>query len=224
MIALCCQRLHCERDCLPHGRSAVAGVDAEFEEAMLHAVTGEPGSGKSLLLHLLGLLYPPDAGEVVVFGKRTSSLSNEERGAVRNALFGYLFPAPCLLPAFTVAENVAMPLFRFSAADPEQAEARVHEVLAFFGIDHLREDLADGLDIETQQVVAFARALVHRPRVVIAVTPRSFGHLLPFARRAVDQLGITCLWGAAPETVEPACNRLLRLASGRVVADQYSLP
>jgi ABC-type lipoprotein export system ATPase subunit len=192
----------------------VHDVSLDFEEARLHAITGAPRSGKTLLLHVLGLLEEPDFGSVELFGEPVSPASDDLRREIRNTVFGYVFANPCLVPAFTVAENVAMPLFRFSGADEAVAHRRVAGLLERFGIEELANDPAAALAPDTQFLVALARALVHRPRILLLVAPARPAVLAPHVRSLVDDMHLTALWSGVPGDWTSTCDREYRIERG----------
>ncbi len=192
-------------------------ITADFAEARLHAIAGPPRSGKTLLLHLLGLLDEPDFGRIELFGETVSPAPDEIRREIRNASFGFVFANPCLLPAFSVAENVAMPLFRISSADELIAHRRVCELLDLLDLGAHANAPATSLDLDGQFLVALARALVHRPRVLFLVEPARPAPLLAPVRRLVDDSGITVLWGGVPGAWCDQADTLTRLDTGGVL-------
>ncbi len=120
------------------------GLDLEVGRGEMLAVVGPSGVGKSTLLHLIGLLDRPDAGELLVFGSETSRLSVEERARWRNRRIGFVFQFHALLPEFTLEENVAMPLL--IAGEPRRAAlAAAAELIASVGLDHRRGHFPDEL-------------------------------------------------------------------------------
>jgi ABC-type lipoprotein export system ATPase subunit len=214
LIALRCSRLRCLRPEWTDGPACVHDVSLEFEEARLHAITGAPRSGKTLLLHVLGLLEEPDFGGVELFGEPVSPAPDDLRREIRNTVFGYVFASPCLVPAFTVAENVAMPLFRFSNADEDAAHRRVAALLERFGIEHLANEASSALDLDTQFLVALARALVHRPRILLLAAPTRPSALAVPVRALVDDLRVTVLWSGQQGEWTSLCDHEYRLERG----------
>ena len=214
---LSCEALCCRRENWQEARpSMVENITLSFQAKTVNVFTGHEGSGKGLLLNLLGLLEPADSGTITVAGTPVASLASEEVARLRNDLFGFLFDSPCLLPSFSVAENVAIPLFRIRRLDATQARDRTIEVLTFCGIAHLADRLAGRLDSPSQWLAAFARAIVHHPQVLIAVSPRDGCALCAPARAAADRLGLCVLWACPDDQPPPAAERLIALAKGRI--------
>jgi len=146
------------------------GVDLEIERGQMISVVGPSGAGKSTLLHLIAALDTPTNGEVYFAGTSLRSLNETELAKYRNRSVGLVWQRHHLLPDFTAAENVAMPLLiQGKPFGWAVAEARTR--LAEVGLADRAEELAGRLSGGEQQRVAIARALVHDPKLLLADEP-----------------------------------------------------
>ncbi len=149
------------------------------------AIVGESGSGKSTLLNLIAGLDRPDAGSVIVDGTNLATMNDEERTLTRRAKLGFVFQSFHILPHLTVAQNVELPLVLLGVTREARTE-RVAELLIAVGLGDRGASMPRELSGGELQRIALARALVHRPALVLADEPT--GNLDPDTAHTVLML------------------------------------
>ena len=147
---------------------ALKDVSFTLQKGEFAAVVGESGSGKSTLLHCIGALDTPTAGTVLVDGQNLFAMKEEKRTVFRRRCIGFVFQAYQLVPELDVEQNIIFPLLLdYRRPDP----AAVEELLALLGLTERRHHLPSQLSGGQQQRVAIGRALITRPRLILADEP-----------------------------------------------------
>jgi putative ABC transport system ATP-binding protein len=165
-------------------------LELELRQGEYLAVMGESGVGKSTLLNLLAGLDQPDSGRVLLEGADLSTLDDDAITLLRRRAVGFVFQAFHVLPYLSVEQNVALPLDLLRVTEPERSR-RTAEMLAAVGIAPLAQRYARELSGGEVQRIAIARALVHRPRLLLAdeptgnLDPRSAAQTLALLRAQV---------------------------------------
>ena len=150
--------------------TALNNVNFEVEEGEFVAIMGPSGCGKSTLLNLLGLLDNPTNGEYHFLGEEVAKYSERQRANLRKSNIGFVFQSFNLIDELTVYENVELPLLYIGVSSSDRKQ-RVEEVLDQMQIMHRRNHFPQQLSGGQQQRVAVARAVVGRPKLILADEP-----------------------------------------------------
>ena len=196
-------------------------VDLEVGGGEFVAVTGSSGSGKTTLLNLLGLLEPADAGEVWLGDERVSHLGRRAQARVRGASIGYVFQSFLLLSGLTALDNVVLAA-RYVGRDRAVARREGLALLERMGVAHRKDHYPAQLSGGEQQRVAYCRAVLNRPPLVLADEPT--GNLDDEHARVImaELRASTAARGAAVVLVthraetQAGADRVLRLRDGRL--------
>jgi lipoprotein-releasing system ATP-binding protein len=208
----------------PAAIPVLSDLDLEIDQGEKVAIVGESGAGKSTLLHILGALDRPTRGHVFFDGHDVFAASNRELGIFRNREIGFVFQFHHLLPDFTALENVMMPAL-IQGQPREEARRRAAEMLERVGLQDRELHRPGELSGGEQQRVAVARAVVLRPRAVLADEPT--GNLDRVTGDGIHDLllelnrehRITIITVTHNERLAAVADRRLRLSGGRLQID-----
>jgi ABC-type lipoprotein export system ATPase subunit len=183
------------------------------------ALVGRSGCGKTTLLHLAGAMDFPTAGEVLIDGRATGSLSDAELTALRRTRVGFVFQFFQLLPTLTALENVELPLLLARVSGSTEA---ARDRLRWVGLEDKAASLPYQLSGGQMQRVAIARALVHSPGILIADEPTgnldtaSGDQVLGLLRDAATKLGATVLMATHSAEAAAIADARVHLRDGRI--------
>jgi len=203
---------------------ALRGVSLEVREGELVALQGPSGSGKSTLLNLCGLLSEPDAGSVQLDGLATAGWSMRRQTLARREKIGFVFQNFNLVPVMSVYDNIEYPLL-LTQIDAPLRRQTVERMLARLGLEQLGARRPDEISGGQRQRVAIGRALIKRPRLVIADEPTAnldsatATQIIDLMHEAVARDGASFLIATHDPAMAARCTRVVRLHDGVVVAD-----
>ncbi|KAF0232345.1 MAG: lipoprotein-releasing system ATP-binding [Beijerinckiaceae bacterium] len=149
----------------------VAGIDLAIGPGEFVAITGPSGSGKSSLMYLLGLLDSPTTGEILVEGRPTARMPEDDKARLRLETLGFVFQFHFLLAEFSALDNVMLPMRALEKLSENEMRARGLDILARLGLKDHAHKRPDQLSGGQRQRVAIARALANNPKVILADEP-----------------------------------------------------
>ena len=198
------------------------GLDLKVESGEVVAIVGASGAGKSTLLQILGTLDVPNQGELHIDGTPVHGMSRTALSRFRNENLGFVFQSHRLLPEFNALENVMMPAW-ISGQSTDQSAPRAEALLQELGLGHRLAHNPSELSGGEQQRVAVARALMNRPKVLLADEPSGnldsenaeALHDLFFQLR--DRSGQTIVLVTHNESLAARADRTLRMADGQFI-------
>lgn len=202
------------------------GINFSLQRGELCALVGPSGSGKSTLLNQLGLLDTPSSGELFLLGQPTRSMDDATRTARRNDSIGFVFQFHHLITAFTVLENVLMPLMIRSGKPTAQQRERAMALLQAVGLERYADKKGNAISGGQQQRVAIARALVTQPALLLADEPtgnldtQTAGEVFELFRRFNREFGCAVLVVTHDPRLSARCVRTLTLVDGLIVSDE----
>jgi putative ABC transport system ATP-binding protein len=205
--------------------TALDGVNLEINEKEFVAIMGPSGCGKSTLLNIFGLLDNPSGGEYHFLDVEVSKYSERQRASIRKANIGFVFQSFNLIDELTVYENVELPLL-YLGVSPAQRKRMVNEVFERMQIMHRRNHFPQQLSGGQQQRVAVSRAVVAKPKLILADEPTgnldsTNGEEVMNILTQLNEEGTTIVMVThSPHDAEFA-HRVIHLFDGHVVTENY---
>jgi len=202
---------------------ACVDVDLEVNEGELVVVRGSSGAGKTTLLNLLGGLDRPTSGRVWIGDVEATALGEDDLADLRREKLGFVFQSFGLIPVLSAAENVELPL-RIARTDPAEREERVAEALRLVNLADQAPQRPAELSGGQQQRVGIARAIVSRPRVLIADEPtgqldsRTATTVMDLIGELVHTRGIAAVVSTHDPLLVRRADRVIELHDGRVTS------
>ena len=213
----------------PLGIPVLQGIDMSVRAGEFLAIVGQSGCGKSTLLHLLCTLDAPDSGEICFEGNRIDNLPSAGRDILRNRYFGMVFQFYHLLPELTMLENVLAPAMIGEGVlgywrRRSGYHERAREMLELVGLGHRLKHKPRELSGGEMQRTAIARALVARPRVLLADEPtgnldkHTGEEIMAILRRLNREQNLTIVMVTHDQHIADQADRTVTLVDGRVAA------
>ena len=201
---------------------ALSDVSLDLEEGSFTALCGPSGSGKTTLLNLIGCLDRPTEGSVLLDGEEVSRFSQKKLSALRLRKIGFIFQDFNLIPTLTAIENVEYVLWLQKVRAAERRK-RALEVCEKFGIGELIHRRPSQISRGQQQRVAVARAIVHKPRIVLgdeftaSLDHKTGNGLMDFLKEINQKEGTSFLYATHDPVMMERAGRIIKMQDGRLL-------
>ncbi len=197
--------------------TAVNDVSFAVEAGQFVAVTGESGSGKTTLLNILGSLDTPTSGAVYVHGENIIGKKDHELAAYRRKTVGFIFQNYNLIPVLNVEENIVLPL---NLDNQKLHKDYLDELLRLTGLESKRRNYPTELSGGQQQRVAFARALIHKPDIILADEPtgnldtKNSREIISILKNSIKKYNQTLILITHDLSIAAQADRIFRMQDG----------
>jgi putative ABC transport system ATP-binding protein len=203
---------------------ALNDINLTIQPAQYLSIMGPSGSGKSTLLNILGLLDRPDRGTYRLQGADTTTLDDDAQAAVRSHKIGFIFQFFHLVPRWTAAENIALPMV-LAGIPADRRKQQVDRALKRFGLTGRSGHRPDQLSGGQRQRVAIARATIMEPAIILADEPtgnldRASGSEVIETIESLNREGMTVVMVTHDPDMGRRAARRIRMVDGTIVADE----
>ena len=204
--------------------TALKDVDLTLSKGEFMGLIGPSGSGKTTLLNIIGGLDSPSEGQISVLGHALDNTSHGERAKLRREYMGFIFQSYNLLPVYTVFENVELPLI-LNKMNPKEREQKVAEAVEWVGLTDKLNSHPSMLSGGECQRTAIARAIVHKPTLILADEPtanldaENSHHIMKIMVGLNKELSTSFVFATHDEKIMGYLQRIIHLEDGKIVED-----
>lgn len=198
---------------------ALREVSLEVKDGEFVSIMGPSGCGKTTLLNIMGLLDTPTDGTYMLNGKDVSQLSERERTNIRKGTIGFVFQSFNLIDDLNVYENIELPLL-YMGVPAKERRMRVTEILDRMAMSHRRGHFPCQLSGGQQQRVAFARALIHKPQIILADEPtgnldsKNSREIISILKTSIKKYNQTLILITHDGSIATQADRVCRITDG----------
>ncbi len=204
---------------------ALQDVNLSIRIGEFAAITGESGSGKTTLLNILGSLDTPIEGSIRIAGQELTKMNDNQLAAYRRKNIGIIFQNYNLIPVLNVEENIVLPL-NLDNTEPDMKF--LEELLEVTGLKEKRRSFPHELSGGQQQRVAFARALIHKPDIILADEPtgnldsRNSREIISILKNSIKKYNQTLVLITHDASIAAQADRIFRMADGILTEEGIS--
>ncbi len=209
-----------------YGKTEVLhGISFELEEGSFTSIIGQSGSGKSTLLNILGTLDNASRGDVTIDGTDVKTLKSKKLAELRNNTLGFIFQFHHLLPEFSAIENILMPIKIQKGKVTKDDLAWAEELIEVVGLSKVKNNNALKMSGGQQQRTAIARALMNKPKMILADEPTgnldsdTAESIYQLMRSVNEKYNISFLIITHDQAIAQKADRIIEIKDGKIVLD-----